>query len=192
MNSQHFEFWVKLWEEKRMFHFILSTFTLLASMVVPCVAQMSFGQSNDGCEILPIRSVAASGYSLSSPPLHSIDNDLNTKWSNNGAGSWISFNLGSRETICSADISWYRGALRQVSFIISTSSDGFSYKSVFSGKTSGTTPDFERYEFGDVHANYLKITVKGNTENNWASITELGISGYGGSVDADSDLIFRS
>jgi hypothetical protein len=184
MNSQHFEFKVKPWKERRMFQFILSSLILLASMVIPGVTQMSFGQSNDECGTLPIRSVTVSSYDLSSPPSHAVDNNMDTKWSNNGADSWISFNLGSSKIICSADISWYRGNLRQVSFVVSTSSDGYSYKSVYSGKTSGVTPYFERYEFGDVNANYLKITVKGNTENNWASITEVGISGYGGSVDA--------
>jgi hypothetical protein len=74
-------------------------------MVIPGVTQMSFGQSVDGCETLPIRSVTASSYDLSSPPSHAVDNNMDTKWSNNGADSWITFNLGSGKTICSADIS---------------------------------------------------------------------------------------
>jgi hypothetical protein len=184
MYSENFYFTTKLWEEKRMFQFVLSTFTLLTSMALPAFAQTSFGQSMDVCGILPIRSVAASGYNPPSPPSHAMDNNMNTMWSSNGAGSWIKIDLGSSKLICGTDIAWYRGNLRQVSFAISSSTDGSSFKNVFVGKSSGTTQYFERYDFPDVNAKYLKLTVDGNTENNWASITEIGV--FGQTVDSGS------
>ena len=33
-----------------------------------------------------------------------LDNNLNTRWSDNGVGSWIQLDLGSKKSICSVDI----------------------------------------------------------------------------------------
>lgn len=47
----------------------------------------------------------------------------------------------------------------------------------FQGLGSGTTNGFERYEFPDTTARYVKITVNGNTLNDWASILEISVFG---------------
>jgi hypothetical protein len=49
---------------------------------------------------------------------------------------------------------------------------------VYSGKSSGIKTSLERYDFADVAARYAKIIVNGNTQNNWAAITEVEIFGY--------------
>jgi hypothetical protein len=43
---------------------------------------------------------------------NSVDNDLSTKWSNLGLGSWLQFDLGQEKQICDIGISWYKGNLR--------------------------------------------------------------------------------
>ena len=43
----------------------------------------------------------------------------------------------------------------------------------------GTTISPERYDFADIEARYVKITINGNNQNEWASITEIEINGQG-------------
>jgi hypothetical protein len=82
-------------------------------------------------------------------------------------------------TICSVDIAWYRGDLRQYTFVLSVSSDGTSFQKVFSGKSSGTTASFEKYTLpSNTSGRYVRITVNGNTVNKWASISEVRANGY--------------
>ena len=59
-----------------------------------------------------------------------LDNNLNTRWSNNGKGSWIQLDLGTSKNICSVNIAWYKGNERQNNFVISTSKDGSTFTKV--------------------------------------------------------------
>ena len=122
------------------------------------------------CEKLPVTSVTAIGND-GNIPSNVIDNNLNTRWSNNGVGSWIQLDLGSKRTICSVDIAWHRGDMRVNNFEISVFNDA---------KSSGTTRSSEKYDMpAGTEGRYVKITVNGNTENNWASITEIAVFGSG-------------
>jgi F5/8 type C domain-containing protein len=73
-------------------------------------------------------------------------------------------------------IAWYNGNLRKNDFLISISNNGKSFKKVFSGKSSGTTTSPEKYNINK-SARYVRITVNGNTQNKWASITEIDVYG---------------
>ncbi len=84
---------------------------------------------------------------------------------------------GSINNICSVDIAWYNGNARQYHFVIATSTDGTTFTTKFSGDSSGTTLNSEKYVFSATDARYVRVTVNGNTVNNWASITELDIFG---------------
>src|SRR5207344_3413178 len=48
-------------------------------------------------------------------------------------------------------------------------------KTVLSTKSSGNTLSFENYVFPDKQARYVKITVNGNAQNNYASIAKIGV-----------------
>ena len=133
------------------------------------------------CQKLPIATVTATGND-SNVLVNLLDNNINNKWSNLGVGSFIQADLGGQKTICSVDITWYRGNLRQNNFVISVSSDGTSFTNVFTGKSSGKTLSAEKYSLPtSVTARFVRITVNGNTENNWASITNLSVDGFGNS-----------
>ena len=127
-------------------------------------------------ENLTINNVSASGND-GNFPANLLDNDLNTRWSNFGIGSWVVADLGKTNVVCSVDIAWYRGNERQNNFVIATSIDGNIFSTVFSGTSSGKTINSEKYTFPSASARYVKVTVNGNSENNWASITELDIIG---------------
>ena len=153
---------------------------------------------------LPITSVTASGND-GNVPQNVLDNNLGTRWSSNGVGQFITADLGSTKNICSVDIAWYRGNERMYNFVIATSSDGSTFTNVSTLASSGTTLDFnnvltrassgttldfnnvltrassgttlnsEKYTIPPTDARYVRVTVNGNTVNNFASITELDL-----------------
>src|SRR5437899_2900495 len=159
---------------------------LLFSIASGGISQINFSQKANAqnssaaasaCQKLPIASVSANGND-GNVPANVLDNNLNTRWSNLGVGSFIQADLGGQKTICSVDIAWYRGNLRVNDFVISVSSDGTSFTNVFTGKSSGTTLSAEKYSLPtSVTTRFVRVTVNGNTENQWASITELSVVG---------------
>jgi hypothetical protein len=128
------------------------------------------------CTIPKIKGISATG-SIGHIPQNTVDNNANTRWSNLGLPSWIQYNLGSSQRICDVDISWYRGNQRVNTFTISASEDGQSFRTIFIGKSSGKTISPEEYNVIDTNAKYLRITDMRNSENSWASITEVDING---------------
>lgn len=136
--------------------------------------------THNKCQSLAVIAVKATGDDGSHMPVNAIDHNLSTTWSSSGPGSWIQSDLGEMKVVCSIDINWYRGNLRQNNFVISASTDGSTFRSVFVGKSSGKTLSSERYDFPEIVPRYIRITVNGNTENNYASITEMNVNGYNG------------
>jgi hypothetical protein len=134
--------------------------------------------TDNKCQSLAAIGVTATGYDGSHMPVNAIDHNLSTTWSSSGPGSWIQSDLGEMKIVCSIDINWYRGNLRQNNFVISASTDGSTFRTVFVGKSSGKTLSAERYDFPQIVPRYIRITVNGNTENNYASITEMNVNGY--------------
>jgi hypothetical protein len=132
------------------------------------------------CNKLSVTSVSASGND-GNVPTNVLDNNLNTRWSDNGVGSWIQLDLGSKKSICSVDIAWYRGNVRENNFAISVSDNGNTFTNKFTGTSSGSTTSPEKYTLpAGTEGRYVRITVNGNTENNWASITEIAVFGSDG------------
>lgn len=135
----------------------------------------TFGQTTNSCVDTTVKGISASGSTQNFPPNNVIDNNFNTVWSYYGKGSWILFDLGSSKNICSVNIAWYKGDERQNNFIISTSKDGSTFTKVFEKKSTGTTLNLEKYVLSNANGRYIKITVNGNTQNDYASITEANI-----------------
>src|SRR5947209_8396707 len=161
---------------------------LILSVAVNAIGssmQISYAQTGiatkmetDSCQKLEVKGITSTGND-GNLPANVLDNNLNTRWSNLGVGSFIQANLGGQKTICSVDIAWYRGNLRVNNFVISVSSDGTSFTNVFTGKSSGTTLSAEKYNLPtSVTTRFVRVTVNGNTENQWASITELNVDGF--------------
>ncbi|MGA9943057.1 MAG: Ig-like domain-containing protein, partial [Nitrososphaeraceae archaeon] len=51
----------------------------------------------------PISAVTANAAQSGNPASAAVDNNLDTRWSNEGLGSWIRLDLGSEKTVCSLD-----------------------------------------------------------------------------------------
>jgi uncharacterized protein YxeA len=144
--------------------------------------------SADSCSSnLSISGVTANGND-GNVPSNVLDNSLSTRWASPGVGSWIRADLGSTKTICSVDIASYKGNERQYNFAIATSTDGTTFVNKFSGKSSGTTLNPEKYIISSTSARYVKVTVNGNTQNTWASIAELDIFGLSTSNPCTANL----
>jgi hypothetical protein len=132
----------------------------------------------DSCTqlMLPGSSATASGFQSRNTPSNTLDNNLGTRWSNLGLPSFIQYDLGQSRLVCSVDIAWYNGNARVMTFTISVSNDGSTFTNVLTNqRSSGTTTSPESYNFADVNARYVRITVTGNTANNYASITEVDV-----------------
>ena len=55
-----------------------------------------------------------------------------------------------------------------------------NFQPLAGAKSSGTTASFERYDVPDTDARVFRISIYANTENNWASISEVAIYTRGG------------
>ena len=133
-------------------------------------------QINDNkCQQLPITKVAANGMRGSGSAQFAVDKDLNTRWANQALGSFIQLNLGQPKVLCEIDIAWYRGDERAYNFVISTSNDGVVFNEIAKAKSTGQTTFLERYNIPDHSAQYVRITVNGNTDNDLGSITEMSV-----------------
>ncbi|MEO9363717.1 MAG: discoidin domain-containing protein [Nitrososphaera sp.] len=174
---------------KRLFFFISGAMLMLS---LPAAAgTIPYASAAPACAALQVTKVMASGNDRNVPN-NTIDGKLGTRWSNLGKGSWISADLGGRVNVCYVDVAWYRGDHRQNTFTISHSSDGKTFIQDYSAKSSGTSAGLQRYDFPDVSARYVRITVNGNTENDRASITEIRVYGYvpgGGTQDTIKPFI---
>ncbi|MGB8084660.1 MAG: discoidin domain-containing protein [Nitrososphaeraceae archaeon] len=118
-----------------------------------------------------------------------LDNDYDTKWKEEGFGSFIQADLGSVEPVCNVGIAWDKGDERSYNFVISTSDDGTTFTDALRGTSSGSTEALETYDLTDVDSRFIRITVFGNNdddnnnEHDTAAINELRI---GTATTADS------
>jgi hypothetical protein len=128
------------------------------------------------CNPLTVSSAIASGND-GNVPANTLDDQLATRWSNLGKGSWLDYDLGATREISGAAIAWHQGNTRVNTFTLSVSTDGSTYTQVYSGKSSGTTTAAETYTFATRTARRLRIYVYGSTLNDWASIAEARVCG---------------
>ncbi|MEV0226009.1 chondroitinase-B domain-containing protein [Streptomyces sp. NPDC050704] len=119
-------------------------------------------------------------------PANTLDNNLSTRWSSQGDGAWIRYDLGSAQTVGSVSAAWHQGNSRTNTFDVQLSDDGSSWKTVLARKTSsGSTLEQQKYDFADTSARYVRIVGHGNTVNDWTSITETDIYGADGTGGDD-------
>ncbi|UJW31099.1 discoidin domain-containing protein [Saccharothrix sp. AJ9571] len=119
---------------------------------------------------------------------NTLDGDLTTRWSAEGEGVWISYDLGSARTVGSVSLAWHKGDTRKSTFDVELSGDGTSWSTVAAGRAStGTTNSPESHDFPDSTARYVRIVGHGNTVNDWTSITETAIFGADGGTGPGTD-----
>jgi hypothetical protein len=177
--------------------------TLLVTVIMACGAQDSLTDDASGllrsteseltasnCTQITAVSVIASGSEEGNPPTNTMDDRLDTRWSNYGRGSFIDYDLGTVRPISGATIAWHLGNIQLNNFILYISLDGYTYTQVYSGRNSATTAA-ETYTFPTINARRLRITVFGNNLNDWASIAEARACAASASSPPSGGVVWR-
>ena len=105
------------------------------------------------------------------------DQDLITVWTHETLPAWILIDLAERRGIGYVRIAFTRGDERTVGFNVELSEDNIAYNTVFTGSSSGLTEGFERFDFTDNNARFVRINVTANSQKNTASIKEIEVWG---------------
>lgn len=128
-----------------------------------------------------IVSVVAIGNQSGNPAENSIDNNISTRWSQDGVGQWITYELDTVRSVTAVDLAFYQGSVRYSYFDVEVSEDGETFSTVLSDCTAcGTTDSLERFYFeSPTNARYVRIVCNGNSQGgaNWNSITEARVVG---------------
>jgi len=136
---------------------------------------MITGNASVSCHTLTITNVTASSDD-GNIPTNTIDDNLATRWSAEGDGQWIEYNLGTAKTVRKLRIAFYKGNERIINFDILVSTDRNHWTTVFSGRSSGSTLQQEEFSIKESLAKYVRIVGHGNSVNDWISITEVDIT----------------
>ena len=105
------------------------------------------------------------------------DDNPDSLWYYNQLPSSIQIDMGERHAVSYVRVAWGFGDRRTQSFFIELSEDNVIWSQVFSGASSGATRDLETYDFTDVNARFVRITVTTNSEKVAASIATIHVYG---------------
>ena len=142
--------------------------------------------SNDCSEETEVSGATAFGHYRNYLPSNAIDKNPKSRWVNQNNPSSITLDLGNSKTICGLDIQWFGGESRTYNFIVSVSKDNKNYEVILKSKSKGSTSGSESYITPEANAKYIRITVNGNNENNFASINEINIKTTGSRGSSDT------
>ncbi|MGE0546046.1 MAG: discoidin domain-containing protein [Kofleriaceae bacterium] len=126
------------------------------------------------CTTVAVSAVTASGDD-GNVAANVLDNNLATRWSSFGEGQWIQLDLGAPSSLSSLNLAWYKGNVRSSNYVIAGSLDGETFTTLATGQSSGSTTSKEPVSFEAAEARYLRITVNGNSQNAWASISDIDV-----------------
>ena len=139
-----------------------------------------------GCsyiEVTPPASAVTASTHDGNVPGNTVDNSLATRWSANGDGHWVRFDLGSLQRVGYVRAAFYNGNQRRGRFDLQTSVDGTSWSNVLTNAlSSGTTTQEEEFDFIDADARYVRYLGHGNTVNTWNSLLEVSVFASAGVV----------
>lgn len=129
---------------------------------------------------VPVAGVTASAHD-GNVPANAIDGNLTTRWSAEGDGQWIRFDLGAIGLVNSVAIAWAKGDIRKSFFDVQASLDGTTWTTVLGGaESNGTTLNLQCHVVWPTDPRYVRIVGHGNNDANpasrgWNSITEVKI-----------------
>ncbi|WP_225409645.1 polysaccharide lyase family 7 protein [Stigmatella hybrida] len=168
---------------------------LLPALVLALLATAEASAQSATKLAVPGSAVIASTYDVANNaiPSQAVDDDLSTRWAGQGDGAHITFDLGTTQNVQLIKIAWYQGNTRTTAFdvLASTSSSGPWTPLLNRHASSGTTTDFEIYDFADTNARYVRIVGHGNSSGNgWNSIAEVELWGQTGTVNQVAEPTF--
>jgi Ca2+-binding RTX toxin-like protein len=152
-------------------------------IVAGLTLRASVGAAQTYTEITPGPGAISASTDDGNVPANTVDNDLGTRWSAQGDGHWIRYDLGGTQVVAYLKIASYSGNTRRAKFDIQVSDDASTWATVWVGQSSGTTTAQETYDVADVAARYVRFLGHGNTANNWNSFTEVDVFASSGTPE---------
>jgi hypothetical protein len=120
-------------------------------------------------------------------PQNTLDANFATRWSAQGIGQWITYDLGTTRDVSGLSIAFHSGNTRTATFDVLVSPDNTNWQTVLSNAvSSGTTTHLEWFGFASVPARFVRFLGRGNSVNSWNSLTEVVI-GLPDGGDGDRD-----
>jgi hypothetical protein len=110
-------------------------------------------------------------------PANAVDGSLATRWSANGDGQWIQFDLAGARNVAFVKIAWYKGDTRNARFDVQLADAAAGpWRTVLAGaQSNGNSLALQTHDFPDAPGRHLRILGHGNTVNLWNSITEAEV-----------------
>ena len=120
--------------------------------------------------------VLASSNQPGNVPESTVDSDPTTRWSAQGDGQWIQYDLLSTQLVDAVSIAFYAGDQRLSYLDINLSGDSTNWAQVFTGQSGGTTTNLQRFDCINRWARYVRIVGHGNSQGSgWNSYTEVRV-----------------
>ena len=135
---------------------------------------------------LTVAGVTAAGHDGNGPD-GTVDGDPGTRWSAQGDGQWIQWDLGGVHDVARVGLAFYRGDGRVNTFDLAVSTDGAGFVRVLDRqRSSGTTTDFETFDLpAGTAARYVRYVGHGSDVGSWNSLT--GVELWGAAPDGAVD-----
>lgn len=128
----------------------------------------------------------AAGTQLPNVPEGTLDGNLATRWSAQGDGQYITYDLGRIELVESIDLAFYQpSGIRTNYFEVLLSNDNLAWHPALTG-ASGTNATLANFDFTDWPARYVRVVGHLNSQNDFNSLTETVIH-YSVPADVDND-----
>ena len=105
-------------------------------------------------------------------PANVNDGSLDTRWSSQSLPATLTVDLGAVKKLGYVRVAWYRGTERTYTYEVATSLDNSDFSTVKTG-SSFSQADFERYDFTDLNARYVSLTVLSNSQASVAAVSEF-------------------
>ena len=112
-------------------------------------------------------------------PANTLDGSLTTRWSGNGDGAWIQYDLGTTNTVGLVKIAVYNGNSRQnrLDLQVSGTSSGPWTTLLANVSTSGTTTQLETFDIPDSAARFVRYVGHMSNVGTFNSVTEVEVWG---------------
>lgn len=127
---------------------------------------------------LNVSAISASAVQNSNVPENVLDGNFGTRWSGLGNPVNLDLDLGPDPTIDYIKVAFHNGDQRTASFdVLVRSSNSGSWEQINSKTSSGTTNGLQTFDLQNRDAKYLRLRCKGNSINDWNSLTEVEVWG---------------
>ena len=128
--------------------------------------------------VLPVVAITSSTTAASgTSAANTIDGKLSTRYSADGIGAQLTYDLGSVKTITRFGAAHQHGDKRVAFFDLWASPDNKTWKPVRGARTDGDTLAMRYWPLPPTKARYLRYVGLGNSLHTWNSITEVVILG---------------